>query len=100
MSELLESKWQDTKVALLEGLTGNKKSVMSATLENTRKYLAEAATAGATGAGNVATLNRVILPVIRRVMPTVIANENRRCTTNDWSSWTNPHTKSKICRFI
>ena len=47
MSELLESKWQDTKVALLEGLTGNKKSVMSATLENTRKYLAEAATAGA-----------------------------------------------------
>ena len=38
MSELLESKWQDTKVALLEGLTGNKKSVMSATLENTRKY--------------------------------------------------------------
>ena len=75
MSELLESKWQDTKVALLVGLTGNKKSVMSATLENTRKYLAEAATAGATGAGNVATLNRVILPVIRRVMPTVIANE-------------------------
>ena len=75
MSELLESKWQDTKVALLEGLTGNKKSVMSATLENTRKYLAEAATAGASSAGNVATLNRVILPVIRRVMPTVIANE-------------------------
>ena len=75
MSELLESRWQDTKTALLEGLEGNKKSVMSATLENTRKYLAEAATAGASSAGNVATLNRVILPVIRRVMPTVIANE-------------------------
>jgi hypothetical protein len=37
--------------------------------------LAESATAGATSAGNIATLNRVILPVIRRVMPTVIANE-------------------------
>jgi hypothetical protein len=48
---------------------------MATTLENTRKYLAETATAGATSAGNVATLNRVILPVIRRVMPTVIANE-------------------------
>jgi hypothetical protein len=48
---------------------------MATTLENTRKYLAESATAGATSAGNVATLNRVILPVIRRVMPTVIANE-------------------------
>ena len=48
---------------------------MGATLENTRKYLSETATAGSTSAGNVATLNRVILPVIRRVMPTVIANE-------------------------
>jgi hypothetical protein len=75
MSELLESRWQDTKTALLEGLQGNKKSVMAATLENTRKHLSESATAGATSAGNVATLNRVILPVIRRVMPTVIANE-------------------------
>ena len=75
MSELLESRWQETKGALLEGLAGNKKSVMESTLENTRKYLSESATAGATSAGNVATLNRVILPVIRRVMPTVIANE-------------------------
>jgi len=75
MSELLESRWLDTKNALLEGLQGTKKSVMSATLENTRKYLSETAGAGATSAGNVATLNRVILPVIRRVMPTVIANE-------------------------
>ena len=75
MSELLESRWQDTKTALLEGLQGTKKSVMATTLENTKQYLQEAATAGATSAGNVATLNRVILPVIRRVMPTVIANE-------------------------
>ena len=75
MSELLESRWQDTKTALLEGLGGNKKAVMQTTLENTRRYLSEAATAGATSSGNVATLNRVILPVIRRVMPTVIANE-------------------------
>ena len=75
MSELLESRWQETKGALLEGLNGNKKAVMASTLENTRKYLSEAATSGATAAGNIATLNRVILPVIRRVMPTVIANE-------------------------
>jgi hypothetical protein len=75
MSELLESRWQDTKTALVEGLNGNKKAVMETTLENTRRYLSESATAGATSAGNVATLNRVILPVIRRVMPTVIANE-------------------------
>jgi len=75
MSELLTSRWAETKDALLEGLQGTKKSVMSVTLDNTRKYLSESSTAGATSAGNVATLNRVILPVIRRVMPTVIANE-------------------------
>jgi len=75
MSQLLESRWSETKEALLEGLQGNKRSVMATTLENTRKYLAESASAGATSAGNVATLNRVILPVIRRVLPTVIANE-------------------------
>ena len=75
MSQLLESRWSETKEALLEGLQGTKRTVMASTLENTRKYLSESATAGATSAGNVATLNRVILPVIRRVMPTVIANE-------------------------
>lgn len=75
MSELLESRWQDTKTALMEGLKGTRQRVMETTLENTRKHLLESATAGATSSGNIATLNRVILPVIRRVMPTVIANE-------------------------
>ena len=74
-STLLESKWQETKSALMEGVEGTKAKNMDVVLENTRKYLSEQATAGATSAGNVATLNRVILPVIRRVMPTVIANE-------------------------
>jgi hypothetical protein len=75
MSQLLNERWSETKEALLEGLSGNRKSSMAVCLENTRRHLAESATAGATSAGNVATLNRVILPVIRRVMPTVIANE-------------------------
>ena len=75
MSQLLNERWSETKEALLEGLSGNRKASMSVCLENTRRYLGESASAGATSAGNVATLNRVILPVIRRVMPTVIANE-------------------------
>ena len=72
---LLESRWGETKDALLEGLNGSKRTMMGVVLENTRKHLMETATAGATAASNIATLNRVILPVIRRVMPTVIANE-------------------------
>ena len=74
-SQLLEHKWQETKGALMEGVEGSKAKNLDVVLENTRKYLSEQATSGATGSGNVATLNRVILPVIRRVMPTVIANE-------------------------
>ena len=73
---LIESQnWNATKDALMEGLEGQRKQTMDVILENTKSYLAEAASAGATQAGNVAALNKVILPVIRRVMPTVIANE-------------------------
>lgn len=91
MTKLFESNWKATKEALCEGadltknmdgsLNPNKKKVMETVLENTKNDLArrnplmETATAGATAAGNVATLNKVILPVLRRVMPTVIANE-------------------------
>jgi len=91
MTKLFESNWKATKEALCEGrdlmvnMDGtpnpNKKKVMETILENTRQDLArrnplmETATAGATASGNIATLNKVILPVLRRVMPTVIANE-------------------------
>jgi hypothetical protein len=87
MNKLFESQWLRTKEALCEGrdLTHNqdgtpnpnKKQAMATVLENTRRELKllEAASIGATNASNVATLNKVILPVIRRVMPTVIANE-------------------------
>ena len=73
--KVITDKWADTKKALTEGLKGQKKASMETVLENTKSYLAEAATTGATGAGNVAALNKVVLPIIRRVMPTVIANE-------------------------
>lgn len=72
---LLESRWAEAKDALLEGLNGSRRNTMGVILENTRKHLMENATTGATSSSNIATLNRVILPVIRRVMPTVIANE-------------------------
>lgn len=72
---LLESRWNETKEALLEGLKGVRRSSMGVILENTKKQLLSESNAGTTTAGNIATLNRVILPVIRRVMPTVIANE-------------------------
>ena len=62
--KVITDKWTETKNALTEGLEGQKKASMEKVLENTKSYLAEAATAGATGAGNVAALNKVILPII------------------------------------
>ena len=76
MENLFEgNNWDTTRETLLDGLEGNKRDVMSSVLENTKQALTESATAGASQAGNIATLNKVILPIIRRVMPTVIANE-------------------------
>jgi hypothetical protein len=87
MNKLFESQWKATKAALCEGrdLThnmdgtrnDNKKRMMETLLENTRRHirLNENATMGATNVSNVATLNKVMLPIIRRVMPSVIANE-------------------------
>jgi hypothetical protein len=79
---LYETHWAATKQALCEGLTGQRKKTMDQVLDNTRRelnkmsgILFESSTPGSTSAGNIATLNKVILPVIRRVMPTVIANE-------------------------
>lgn len=75
-NKLFESNWSNTKDALLEGLQGARKKNMGVVLENTRsQMLKESATQGATQAGNIAVLNKVMLPLIRRVMPTVIANE-------------------------
>lgn len=74
-TKLFESNWGATKQALLEGLSGTRRQSMDVVFENTRRYLSESATAGATQAGNIAVLNKVMLPLIRRVMPTVIANE-------------------------
>ena len=50
MSDIFESKWGETKAALTEGLAGNKKKTMDVVLENTKRYLAEQSTAGATSA--------------------------------------------------
>ena len=74
---LTESQWAATKERITEGLKGSRKRVMDITMDNYRRERAlfESATAGATTAGNIASVNKVILPIMRRVMPTVIANE-------------------------
>jgi hypothetical protein len=60
MENLFEgNNWDTTRETLLDGLEGNKRDVMSSVLENTKQALVESAAAGATQAGNIATLNKV-----------------------------------------
>lgn len=76
MAKLFESNWGATKTALLEGLQGSRKKNMDIIFENTRKQMIrESASMGATQSGNIAVMNKVMLPLLRRVMPSVIANE-------------------------
>jgi len=77
-----KTRWQQLKEALFEGLDRTKAAHMDVYLENTRrdyvarqKILMENASASAVAAGNIATLTKVIMPIIRRVMPSVMANE-------------------------
>lgn len=76
MSKVLKENWGKTKDALLEGLNGSVRKNTEIVMENARKQvLRESATSGSTATGNIATVNKIMLPLIRRVMPSCIANE-------------------------
>ncbi len=81
-----EDMWALIKNQLLEGrdLThnqdgtpnSNKRETMATLLENARKEMRLSPySSGSNASSNVATLNKIIFPVIRRVFPTLIANE-------------------------
>lgn len=80
------SKWKAVKQIMKEGLRENQKAVMDVVLDNTLKahhaarkqrsmFLMENASANATSAANIAALNQVVLPLLRRVLPGVICND-------------------------
>ena len=74
MSDLIHN-WSETKAALLEGLDQKQSAIVAPLLENQRKYLTETAAAGSTSADSVAGFRKILLPMIRRVMPGTIATE-------------------------
>lgn len=71
-------KFNRLKESLFTGLNDTHRKRFNLLADNARAYhvkFCESASVGTTSAGNIATLNKVILPIIRRIMPTVIANE-------------------------
>ena len=67
--------WEEVKGTLLEGLNSKQSQITSVLLENQKKYLTETAAAGVTATGNVARLEKLVMPLIRRVTPATIAME-------------------------
>lgn len=73
--KLLTEGWNDVSGALLEGLTPDKKAIVRPILENARRHLMENAAGGSTSATDIAGFRKIMLPVIRRVIPGTIATE-------------------------
>ncbi len=75
MNELFEN-WSETKAALLEGLDASKQKVVAPLLENQKNFMInEAAAAGSTQAHDIAGFRKILIPMIRRIIPGTIATE-------------------------
>lgn len=72
--ELFEN-WQETKETLLEGLAENKRKILAPVLENQMQALQETAAAGTTPAGAIGNFHKIVIPMIRRIIPGTIATE-------------------------
>ncbi len=72
--ELFEN-WQETKDTLLEGLAENKRKILAPVLENQMHALRETANAGTTPAGAIGNFQKIVIPMIRRIIPGTIATE-------------------------
>lgn len=69
--------WNKMKAGLVSDIKSpSKRAITETVLENSRRaILKEHATGGSTVAANVAIINKVMMPLIKRVMPTVMAHE-------------------------
>lgn len=72
--ELFEN-WQETKETLLEGLNDSKKKILAPVLENQMQHLQETAAAGTNTAGAIGNFQKIVIPMIRRIIPGTIATE-------------------------
>lgn len=72
--QLLEN-WSATKEALLEGLTGSKKKITETLLENQKTYLMETAGGNSVNADAVSNFQKIVIPMIRRILPGTIATD-------------------------
>lgn len=75
MDNLFEN-WSEVKEALLDGLQTSQKQIVGTLLENQKNHiLTENAAAGAVSANDIAGFRKILIPMIRRIIPGTIATE-------------------------
>lgn len=68
--------WSEVKSVLLEGLDPQKRKIVAPLLENQKDHiLTENAAAGATRGDDIAGFRKILIPMIRRIIPGTIATE-------------------------
>lgn len=75
MNELFEN-WAGVKEALLDGLDAGKRGIVGTLLENQKQHiLNETAASGSVSANDIAGFRKILIPMIRRIIPGTIATE-------------------------
>ncbi len=75
-NELFEN-WAETKAALIDGLSPQKQAIVDVCLENQKNFMInESAAAGSVAAHDIAGFRKILIPMIRRIIPGTIATEN------------------------
>lgn len=72
--ELYEN-WAEVKDTLLEGLPESKKKVLAVVLENQKQHMMETAAAGVQSQSSIGNFQKIVIPMIRRIIPGTIATE-------------------------
>ena len=75
MNDLFEN-WSEVKDTLLNGLDSTKRGIVGTLLENQKNHiLTETAASGAVAANDIAGFRKILIPMIRRIIPGTIATE-------------------------
>lgn len=75
MNDLFEN-WSEVKDALLDGLASDKVALVGALMENQKNHmLAESAANGSVSANDIAGFRKIMIPMIRRIIPGTMATE-------------------------
>jgi hypothetical protein len=76
MSDMIFENWSEIKTALTSDLPQTKREIVESLLENQKQQiLTETAAGGAVNTGDIAGFRKILIPMIRRIIPNTIATE-------------------------